>query len=221
MAVKHCIIVGRDNNAIIVKSEGLKDNKYATIKDENSTTMACLNAVIEVLENIPEDSKDLHVLLIPKCLGLMLKQDNPQHIKDNGYRTDKGSELSEGLIDLMIYANELRAWLTTSTVRFKIQGSQLLYKNEQTMINQCWDLLDKIMKPKSNNKPQRAAGTKPQRPDGVRKPQRPDGVRKPTKPGSKPQVTREESYEEQYEEVNVDVSNIELTTISDDDIMFD
>ena len=170
MSVKHVILTNRDNKAFVFKGEELKANKYTEFKDDNSTTMASLNAVIDVLENIPEDSEDLHVVLLPKCLGLMLKMDNPAKIRDNGYKTEKGASLTEEFVDLMCYANELRAWLTTGTVRFKIQGSQLLFKNEVEMINQAWRATDRIAKPVNNRKPQKG---KVARPSGVVKPTRP------------------------------------------------
>ena len=176
--VKHVIVTNRDNQALVFKSDELKDNKYASVKDE-STTMASLNAVINVLENIPEDSEDLHIILIPKCLGLMLKMDQPAKIRDNGYKTDKGASLTEEFVDLMVYANELRAYLTTSVVRFKIQGSQLLYKNEIEMINTAWKITDKVVKPNYTNKPRQQAGQKVQRPAGLVKPTRPTAVKPP------------------------------------------
>ncbi len=176
--VKHIVITNRDNQALVFKSEELKDNKYASVKDE-STTMASLNAVINVLENIPEDSSDLHIILIPKCLGLMLKMDQPAKIRDNGYKTDKGASLTEEFVDLMVYANELRAYLTTGVVRFKIQGSQLLYKNEIEMINTAWKITDKVVKPNYTNKPRQQAGQKVNRPAGLVKPTRPGTMKTP------------------------------------------
>ena len=176
--VKHVIVTNRDNQALVFKSDELKDNKYASVKDE-STTMASLNAVINVLENIPEDSADLHIILIPKCLGLMLKMDQPAKIRDNGYKTDKGASLTEEFVDLMVYANELRAYLTTGVVRFKIQGSQLLYKNEIEMINTAWKITDKVVKPNYTNKPRQQAGQKVQRPAGLIKPTRPTAIKPP------------------------------------------
>lgn len=198
MAVKHIIITNRNNSAFVFKSEEMKDNKYVEVKDDNSTTMASLNAVINVLENIPEDSTDLHIVLLPKCLGLMLKMDNPAHIRDNGYKTDKGAELTPEFVDLMCYANELRAWLTTGTVRFKIQGSQLLYKNEAEMISKAWKVTDEIVKPVNTKKPQQ--GQKPVRPSGVKKPVRPNSYNAP-----KPVVNNvvQEDMEE-YQAVSLD-----------------
>ena len=198
MAVKHIIITNRANSAFVFKNEEMKDNKYVEFKDE-STTMASLNAVIEVLENIPEQSDDLHIVLLPKCLGLMLKMDNPAHIRDNGYKTDKGAELTKEFVDLMCYANELRAWLTTQAVRFKIQGSQLLYKNELEMINSAWKITDKVVKP-VNTKQKSQAGQKVNRPAGAVKPVRPNSV----KPANKPvqQVVQEDSAD--YTAVSLD-----------------
>ena len=176
--VKHVIVTNRENKALVFKSDELKDNKYVEFNDE-STTMASLNAVIDVLENIPEDSEDLHIILIPKCLGLMLKMDQPAKIRDNGYKTDKGAALTEEFVDLMVYANELSAYLTTGIVRFKIQGSQLLYKNEIEMINTAWKITDKVVKPNYTNKPRQQAGQKVQRPAGLVKPTRPTAVKPP------------------------------------------
>jgi hypothetical protein len=141
--VKYKIITTKSSLAMVFDKKGLEDNKYVEYNDE-STTMASLYAVIDVLENIPEDSEDLHIILLPKCLELMLKLDQPAKIRDNGYKTEKGASLTEEFVDLMCYANELRAYLTTGVVRIKIQGSQLLYKNEIEMINTAWKITDSI-----------------------------------------------------------------------------
>ena len=206
MAVKHIVVTNRENKALVFKSEEMKDNKYVEFKDD-STTMASLNAVIDVLENIPEDSEDLHIVLLPKCLGLMLKLDNPAHIRDNGYKTDKGSSLTEEFVDLMCYANELRAWLTTGVVRFKIQGSQLLYKNEIEMINTAWKITDKVVKPNYTNKPRQQAGQKVQRPAGAVRPTRPNV----SKPVVKQQTVKQNVVQE---------DEIEYQAVSLDDIVF-
>ena len=200
--VKHIIITNRDNKAFVFKSEELKDNKYVEFNDE-STTMASLNAVVEVLENIPEDSTDLHIVLLPKCLGLMLKLDQPAHIRDNGYKTDKGASLTQEFVDLMCYANELRAYLTTQVVRFKIQGSQLLYKNEIEMINTCWKITDKVVKPNYTNRPRQQAGQKVNRPAGAVRPTRPNA----SKPAQKSVVKQQNVVQEdevEYQAVNLD-----------------
>ena len=97
--VKHVIITNRDNKALVFKSDELKANKYVEFTDENSTTMASLNAVGDVLENIPEDSAELLIVLIPKCLGLMLKMDQPAKIREKGYKTDKGASLTQEFVD--------------------------------------------------------------------------------------------------------------------------
>jgi hypothetical protein len=206
MAVKHIVVTNRENKALVFKSEEMKDNKYVEFKDD-STTMASLNAVIDVLENIPEDSEDLHIVLLPKCLGLMLKLDNPAHIRDNGYKTDKGASLTEEFVDLMCYANELRAWLTTGVVRFKIQGSQLLYKNEIEMINTAWKITDKVVKPNYTNKARQQAGQKVQRPAGVVRPTRPNASKPVPKPVTKQQTVKQNVVQEdetEYQAVSLD-----------------
>lgn len=204
MSVKHIILTNRENKALVFKSDELKDNKYVEFNDE-STTMASLNAVIDVLENIPEDSTDLHIVLLPKCLGLMLKLDQPAHIRDNGYKTDKGASLTQEFVDLMCYANELRAYLTTQVVRFKIQGSQLLYKNEIEMINNAWKITDKVVKPNYTNRPRQQAGQKVNRPEGAVRPTRPG------KPANKPVAKQQNAVQEE---------EIEYQAVSLDDIVF-
>ena len=199
--VKHIIITNRDNKAFVFKNEELKQNKYVEYNDE-STTMASLNAVVEVLENIPEDSADLHIVLLPKCLGLMLKLDQPAKIRDNGYKTDKGASLTEEFVDLMCYANELRAYLTTQVVRFKIQGSQLLYKNEIEMINSAWKITDGLVKPNYTNRPRQQAGQKVNRPEGAVRPTRPGGAKPAPKAVVKQQQVQEEP--ETYHAVSLD-----------------
>ncbi len=203
--VKHVIVTNRENKALVFKSDELKDNKYVEFNDE-STTMASLNAVIDVLENIPEDSTDLHIVLLPKCLGLMLKLDQPAHIRDNGYKTDKGASLTQEFVDLMCYANELRAYLTTQVVRFKIQGSQLLYKNEIEMINNAWKITDKVVKPNYTNRPRQQAGQKVNRPEGAVRPTRPG------KPANKPVVKQQQNV--------VQEDKVEYQAVSLDDISF-
>lgn len=203
MSVKHIIITNRDNKAFVFKSEELKDNKYVEFNDE-STTMASLNAVVEVLENIPEDSADLHIVLLPKCLGLMLKLDQPAHIRDNGYKTDKGASLTQEFVDLMCYANELRAYLTTQVVRFKIQGSQLLYKNEIEMINTCWKITDKVVKPNYTNRPRQQAGQKVNRPAGAVRPTRPNASKPVQKSVVKQQQNVVQEDEVKYQAVSLD-----------------
>ena len=204
--VKHVIVTNRENKALVFKSDELKDNKYVEFNDE-STTMASLNAVIDVLENIPEDSTDLHIVLLPKCLGLMLKLDQPAHIRDNGYKTDKGASLTQEFVDLMCYANELRAYLTTQVVRFKIQGSQLLYKNEIEMINTCWKITDKVVKPNYTNRPRQQAGQKVNRPAGAVRPTRPNA----SKPAQKSVIEQQNVVQE---------DEIEYQAVSLDDISF-
>ena len=145
---KHIIITHYYNRAFVFTGEDLQDNKYKyTEYTDEYTGVASLNAVIDVLENIPEDSEDLHILHLPECLRAMIQLDNPAQIRDNGYRTDDGLTLSDYFVDLMCYANELRAWLTTQVVRFKPQGSQLLYKNEIELINKAWDMTKRMTKP--------------------------------------------------------------------------
>lgn len=171
MAVKHYVIVNREGLSLVYNSE---NGNYVQVKDEGqSSSMASLNALLNVLENLDENSEDLTVILVPKSLGLLLKMDAPKTIQENGYKTEKGTELTKEYVDLMVYANELREWLGTNIVRLKIHGSTILYKNEVNMINACWNKLDEILKPanKRPNRPNKTVAkrtTKPVKPQGTK-----------------------------------------------------
>ena len=161
---KHVVLVNRNGKCMI---NNVNNGKYMTVTDE-STTMASLKAFVDVLESLDENAKDTTIILVPKTLALLLKMDRPAQIRDNGYKTpETGKELTKEFVDLMCYANELRAWLTTSVVRLKLHGSSLLYPNEVKMIKDAWDKLDNLEKPqrpvnKTYEKPER----KPMRPAG-------------------------------------------------------
>ena len=132
----------------------------------------------------------------------MLKLDQPAKIRDNGYKTDKGASLTQEFVDLMCYANELRAYLTTQIVRFKIQGSQLLYKNELEMINQAWKITDGLVKPNYTNRPRQQAGQKVARPEGAVRPTRPNVGKPAPKAVQQQNVVQEEETE--YQAVSLD-----------------
>jgi hypothetical protein len=117
-----------------------------------------------------DNEEDTMILLVPKTLGLMLKLDGPKEIKANGYKTVNGTKLTKNFVDTMIYANELREWLGTTVIRFKIHGSDILYPNEKRLINDCWNALNKMTNTKGkynkNKKVERPAQA-PQKPANV------------------------------------------------------
>ena len=145
--MERIVVTNGVNKAFVLTEANIHhNNKYVEYCDNsNSTTMATLNAVIDVLESIPEDSEDLHIIYVPECLSLMIRLEDAVRIRDNEYRTKDGVELSEEFVDLMCYANELRAWLTPSIVKLKLQGSCLLYEEEQALINKAWNITKKII----------------------------------------------------------------------------
>jgi hypothetical protein len=172
--IKHLCIVNRNNEAVIF-ANGTEE--YKVVKDDNSTTMATLTATINILEKLVKDveegtynEEDTMILLVPKTLGLMLKLDGPKEIKANGYKTVNGTKLTKNFVDTMIYANELREWLGTTVIRFKIHGSDILYPNEKRLINDCWNALNKMTNTKGkynkNKKVERPAQA-PQKPANV------------------------------------------------------
>lgn len=156
MAIRHFAITNRESNAFIFASDR---EQYITV-ESTTTTMASLQAVANILDKIVKDVKadeeytTLNIILIPKTLSLLLKRDEAKKIKANGYKTLKNNKpLTKEFVDLMIYINNLRDWLTTSTVRFKIQGSEILYPNEREFIQVAWEQTN-IARPKAKYVPQ-------------------------------------------------------------------
>ena len=145
MAIKHLCIVSREDQVLTYNNS---NKKYSIFNCPEGTgaSMSALQAIATLLENIPEEEKDLNIILIPKNLGLLLKRDTAYEIRDNDYTTKTGKKLTKEYIDMMCYINDLRAWFGTDIVRMKIAGSEALYPNEKKIIKDTWEKFDELTK---------------------------------------------------------------------------
>ena len=145
MAIKHLCIVSREDQVLTYNNS---NKKYSIFNCPEGTgaSMSALQAIATLLENIPEEEKDLNIILIPKNLGLLLKRDTAYEIRDNDYTTKTGKKLTKEYIDMMCYINDLRACFGTDIVRMKIAGSEALYPNEKKIIKDTWEKFDELTK---------------------------------------------------------------------------
>lgn len=145
------IITNSVSKAFIYTEEQIEQNEFSKFVGcyDESTTIASLNAVIDVLENIDEDDRYPYTIYVPLCLKLMIELDQPEKIRNNGYKTDKGASLTEEFVDLMCYANQLRDYLR----EVKIGKITLIPHNDKSLdyeeielINKAWSMTNKINK---------------------------------------------------------------------------
>ena len=163
--MNNIVITARNNTAVVFRQNDIAKCRYTkVVKKDAGTAMASLYAIAQVLESIDENRKDCTTIIIPKFLGLMLKINAPAEIRANGYKTQYGKELSREYVDMMCYINELRSYLTTRVVRFLIEGSTRLTREQTMLIGKCWDVTDTIVKPANKEVRMDQKITRPVRP---------------------------------------------------------
>lgn len=135
-------IVGRNGKALILNH---KTNKFSTLQDDNgSTTMACIKMLANIVEKMEQTEDTLNIVLLPRNLGGILKVNAADEWIANGNKTANGTQLSAEYVELAKYISDMRRWLGTSNLVFKIQGGDLIKKDEKLMIDKAWRQLDKI-----------------------------------------------------------------------------
>ena len=160
---KNIVIVNRNNKALIYNAVS---GKFQVVED-NNTSMASIKAVISLLEKLDENATELTTIIVPRSLSIMLQMNRPQSIKDNGYKSeDESRSYTKEYIDSLIYINQLRKYLGSKIVQFRIQvtgANSILTKEQNQAVRNAWALMDSLEKPQSvPNKLQR-----PQRPQGI------------------------------------------------------
>ena len=149
------VIVNRNNTALIFNATNAK----TTIVKADNTSMASITAVTSLLEKLDEKATELTTIIVPRSLSIMLQMNRPQSIKDNGYKSeDESRSYTKEYIDSLIYINQLRQYLGTKVVQFRISGSSILTKEQTVYINQAWNALNNIEMPQQKQKPQRPQG---------------------------------------------------------------
>jgi hypothetical protein len=154
-------IANRGNMSVLMNHNS---NKFVKLEDKTGCTMASLRLLHAIVNKMERNDNVLNIVIVPKNLGLLLKIDTPQAIKDNGYKTlENGKQLTKEFVDIMVHINELRKWLGTNNIVLKIAGGSLVNDKERKLHNDCWRQLDKVLgtnnnqysrKPEGNEKPQ-------------------------------------------------------------------
>ena len=160
-------LVGRNGKALLLNNT---DNKYSTLDDNNgSTTMACIKMLANLVEKFEQTEDTLNIVFLPRNLGGILKLTAVDEWIKNGNKTANGTQLSAEYVELSKYITDMRKWLGTSNLVFKIQGGDLIRQNEKAMIDKAWRQLDKVGA-KATSKATRPAstGVKPVAPKAVK-----------------------------------------------------
>ena len=136
-------LVGRNGKALLLNNT---TNKYSTLEDnDGSTTMACIKMLANLVEKFEQTEDTLNIVFLPRNLGGILKLTAVDEWIANGNKTANGTELSAEYVELAKYITDMRKWLGTKNLVFKIQGGDLIRQNEKVMIDKAWRQLDKIV----------------------------------------------------------------------------
>ena len=155
--VNTLVIVNRAGKSLVMNG---RTNKYAVSSDaNNSSVMASLNILANLVEKMERTDNVLNIVLVPKSLGGILKLDVVNEWIANGNKTAGGKQLTQEYVDLVKYINDMRKYLGSNNLILKVQGGTLINKNEKAMINNAWLQMDKVekraprVKPQGDNKP--------------------------------------------------------------------
>ena len=144
-------LCGRNGKALLLNNN---TNKYSTLTDDNnSTTMACITLLAKALEKMEQTEDTLNIVFLPKNLGGILKVDAVDEWIANGNKTANGTELSAEYVEFAKYISDMRKWLGTNNLIFKIQGGSLIRQNEKVMIDKAWRTLEKSGAKKAYSRP--------------------------------------------------------------------
>ena len=160
-------LVGRNGKALLLNNT---TNKYSTLEDKNgSTTMACIKMLANLVEKFEQTEDTLNIVFLPRNLGGILKLTAVDEWIANGNKTANGTELSAEYVELAKYITDMRKWLGTNNLVFKIQGGDLIRQNEKVMIDKAWRQLDKVVaKPSKTYTRPASNSAKPVTPSSVK-----------------------------------------------------
>ena len=161
-------VCGRNGKALVMNHNA---NKFSVMNEVNgSTTMACIKILAELVSKLEQTDDILNVVFIPRCLGGILRVNAVDEWIANGNKTANGVQLSKEYVELAKYISDMRVWLGTNNLIFKIQGGELVRNNEKKLIDLAWRQLDKITKKSKAPEYSRPAkeGNKPMTPKSVK-----------------------------------------------------
>ena len=159
-------IAGRNGKALLLNNN---TNKYSTLEDKDgSTTMACIKILANLMERFEQTEDTLNIVFLPRNLGGILKVGVVDEWIANGNKTANGTQLSKEYVEFAKYVNDMRVWLGTNNVIFKIQGGDLVRANEKKLIDLAWRQLDKIAKKAKTYTRPASEGQRPTTPNSVK-----------------------------------------------------
>ena len=160
-------LVGRNGKALLLNNTA---NKFSTLDDNNgSTTMACIKMLANLVEKFEQTEDTLNIVFLPRNLGGILKLTAVDEWIKNGNKTANGTQLSAEYVELAKYITDMRKWLGTNNLVFKIQGGDLIRQNEKAMIDKAWRQLDKVGAKRETKATRPAStGVKPVAPKAVK-----------------------------------------------------
>lgn len=161
-------LVGRNGKALLLNNN---TNKYSVLNDNNgSTTMACIKMLANLVEKFEQTEDILNIVFLPRNLGGILKLTAVDEWIANGNKTANGTQLSKEYVELAKYITDMRKWLGTNNLVFKIQGGELIRNTEKPMIDKAWRQLDKVVARNTNKTYTRPASNnvKPVAPNAVK-----------------------------------------------------
>ena len=161
-------LVGRNGKALVMNHN---TNRYSVLEDSNgSTVMACIKMLANLVEKFEQTEDTLNIVFLPRCLGGILRLGAVDEWIANGNKTANGVQLSKEYVEFAKYVTDMRKWLGTNNLVFKIQGGDLIRNNEKGMIDKAWRQLEKLGAKKTNKGVSRPAmnGNKPVVPSSVK-----------------------------------------------------
>lgn len=158
-----CAIVNRNGKALVVNGS---NNKCSMLEHDNSNK-ASLLAMAKLLEVASKDNNMELTILVPKNLGFILRKESVYQWIDNGNKTAKGTELDSDFIELCKYVSDMRLALGAKRVKVKMTGTILMTPEEEQLMKQAWNHLDKKTGYNKNAKHETGVSYIPNMPEGI------------------------------------------------------
>lgn len=148
------VLVNKNGMSLLLNA---KTGKYHTLTDENgSSTMASIRLLANFVSKLEKTEGKLVKIVYPKNLCGTLKYTIADEWIANGYKTEKGTELTKEYVDLVKYVNDMRLWLGSTNLIAVAGHGGLTTKNDKIAIDRAWKLIFSLTGEKAqsnNNKP--------------------------------------------------------------------
>jgi hypothetical protein len=161
-------LVNKNGMALLMNNKG----KYITLTDENgSSTFASLQLLANFVNKLERTEDKLVKILYPRNLAGTLKYTVADEWIANGYKTEKGAQLTKEYCELVKYINDTRAYLNTNNLICIAAHSQLANKADKELTNRAWKKIFELTnttKSTYENKNKQVVNTKPEAPKFIK-----------------------------------------------------